>query len=148
MEKLLSDDLIVQIQQVFEKLSQPVQVFLFVSKDKMEACEPTQQLLEELIPLSDKLALSIHDIDAEPDLARLYSVVGKAPAIVIAGRDGEQIIDYSIRYLGVPSGHEFSTLIQDLLLVSGRDSGLSPQVRNYIKALTKPIHFEVFVTPT
>ena len=148
MEKLLSEDLITQISQVFENLKQPVKIFLFVSKDRQEACEPTRQLLEEVVPLSDKLSLEVLDIEAEPTLAKLYSVVGKAPAIVIAGRDGEQIIDYSIRYLGVPSGHEFSTLIQDLLLVSGRDSGLSPQVRNYIKALTKPIHFEVFVTPT
>jgi alkyl hydroperoxide reductase subunit AhpF len=148
MEKLLSDELIVQIRQVFEKLSQPVQVLLFVSKDKLEACEPTQQLLEELIPLSDKLALSVHDLADEPELAQLYSVQDKAPAIVMAARDGDQITDYGIRYLGVPSGHEFSTLIQDLLLVSGRDSGLSNQLRTYIKALTKPLHLEVFVTPT
>jgi alkyl hydroperoxide reductase subunit AhpF len=148
MEKLLSDELIVQIRQVFEKLSQPVQVLLFVSKDKLEACQPTQQLLEELIPLSDKLALSVHDLAAEPELAQSYSVQDKAPAIVMAARDGEQITDYGIRYLGVPSGHEFSTLIQDLLLVSGRDSGLSKQLRSYIKALSKPLHLEVFVTPT
>jgi alkyl hydroperoxide reductase subunit AhpF len=148
MEKLLSDELIVQIQQVFEKLSQPVQVLLFVSKDRQEACQPTRQLLEELIPLSDKLALSIYDLASEPELARLYSVQDKAPAIVMAARDGDQITDYGIRYLGVPSGHEFSTLIQDLLLVSGRDSGLSKQLRTYIKALTKPLHLEVFVTPT
>jgi len=148
METLLSEELIVQIRQLFEKLSQPVQVLLFVSKDKAEACEPTRQLLEELIPLSDKLALSVHDLAAEPDLASQYSVQDKAPAIVMAARDGDQITDYGIRYLGVPSGHEFSTLIQDLLLVSGRDSGLSKQLRSYIKALSKPLHLEVFVTPT
>ncbi|MEI7848312.1 MAG: hypothetical protein WCK35_21110 [Chloroflexota bacterium] len=94
------------------------------------------------------LSLSIHDIDAEYDLALHYKVQGKAPAIVIAARDGEQITDYGIRYLGVPAGHEFSTLIQDLLLVSGRDSGLTQQLRTYIKSLTKPLHLEVFVTPT
>ena len=91
MEKLLSDDLITQIGQVFEKLDQPVHMFLFVSKEKQEACEPTQQLLEELIPLSDKLAMSVHDLDLEPDLARLYNVVDKAPAIVIAAKDADQI---------------------------------------------------------
>jgi len=148
MERLLSDDLIKQIRQVFEKLDHDVQLFLFVSTDKQDVCEPTRQLLEELVPLSDKLALRVCDLDAEPDLARLYKVQGKAPAIVIAARDGGQITDLGIRYLGVPSGHEFSTLIQDLLLVSGRDSGLSSQVRDYIKLLSKPLHLEVFVTPT
>ncbi len=148
MEKLLSDELVVQIRQLFIKLDQPVQVFLFVSKDRQEMCAPTQQLLAELIPLSDKLSLSIHDMDAELDLAQLYRVQDKAPALVIAARDGDQITDYGIRYLGVPAGHEFSTLIQDLLLVSGRDSGLSLQMRSYVKGLTKPLHLEVFVTPT
>ncbi|HEY3311290.1 MAG TPA: hypothetical protein VGK00_06580 [Anaerolineales bacterium] len=148
MEKLLSADLISQIQKIFEKLDQPVQVFLFVSRDRQDVCDPTRQLLEELVPLSDRLALSVHDIDAEPDLAKLYRVQAKAPAIVIAAREGAQVTDYGIRYLGIPSGHEFSTLVQDLLLVSGRDSGLSPQLRSYVKALTRPLHLQVFVTPT
>lgn len=148
MEKLLDDNILKQIRQVFAKLDQPVQVLLFVSKDRPDTCEPTRQLLEELIPLSDKLSLEVHDIEAEPELAKLYKVEGKAPAIVVAAKDGAQITDYGIRYLGIPSGHEFSTLIQDLILVSGRDSGLSDQLRSYVKSLTKPLHLQVFVTPT
>ena len=148
MEKLLSEDIITQIRQVFENLKQPVQIFLFVSKDRQEACDPTRQLLEEVVPLSEKLILEVLDIETEPSLARFYKVEGKAPAIVIAASDEGQVTDYGVRYLGVPSGHEFSTLIQDLLLVSSRDSGLSPQLRSYIKGLTKPLHLEVFVTPT
>ncbi len=148
MEKLLSEDIITQIRQVFENLKQPVQIFLFVSKDRQEACDPTRQLLEEVVPLSEKLILEVLDIETEPSLARFYKVEGKAPAIVIAASDEGQVTDYGVRYLGVPSGHEFSTLIQDLVLVSSRDSGLSPQLRSYIKGLTKPLHLEVFVTPT
>lgn len=148
MEKFLSEELTTQIRQLFEKLSQPVQVLLFVSKDKPDVCLPTQQLLEEVIPLSDKLALSVHELAAEPDLARLYRVEAKAPAIVIAASEAGGVRDYGIRYLGLPSGHEFNTLIQDLLLVSSRESGLSAQTRTYIKAIKKPLHLQVFVTPT
>jgi alkyl hydroperoxide reductase subunit AhpF len=148
MEQLLSDDLITQIKQVFEKLENPVHVFLFVSKDKQDQCESSQQLLEELVSLSFKLDLSVHDIGSEPDLARLYRVQDKAPAIVIAAKEAGQVTDYGIRLLGVPSGYEFSTLIQDLLLVSARDSGLSHQMRSYVKSLTTPLHLQVFVTPT
>jgi len=57
-------------------------------------------------------------------------------------------MDYGIQYSGIPSGHEFSTLINDILLVSGRDSGLSPQTREFLQKLDKPVHFQVFVTPT
>jgi len=148
MEKLLSDSISSQVREVFQQLKNPVQVMLFISQAQAEACDITRQLLEEVVELSDNLNLIVYDLAVEPELARLYKVAGKAPAIVMAAREGTQITDYGIRLLGVPSGHEFGTLIQDLLLVAGRDSGLSPQLRTYIKGLSKPLHLEVFVTPT
>lgn len=148
MEKLLPENIATQISEVFKQLKNPVQVLLFVSRDNCAYCAETRQLLEEVVELSDLLSLTVHDLAEEPDLAKHYRVEEKAPAIVIAAREGEQITDYGIRYLGIPSGHEFTTLIQDLILVSGRDSGLSPQLRKYIQGLTKPLHLQVFVTPT
>jgi len=149
MEKLLPEDITKQICQVFQQLKHPVQVLLFISQDNnCEYCEETQQLLGEVTELSDLLSFSVHDLAAEPDLAKYYRVEEKAPAIVIAAKDNGQVTDYGIRYLGLPSGHEFTTLIQDLILVSGRDSGLSPQLREYVKGLSKPLHLQVFVTPT
>ncbi len=148
MERLLPDEIVTQVRQIFEKLVNPVQVDLFISEDRSDTCEPTRQLLEEVIPLSDKLSLVVHDLKAEPEMAQLYKVEGKAPAIVVNARDGQTVTDYGIRYLGVPSGHEFSTLINDLLMVSNRDSGLSPEMRTYLKGLTQPLHMEVFTTPT
>ncbi len=149
MEKLLPEDITKQIQQVFQQLKHPVQVLLFVSQNVNCAyCPETRQLLEEVTALSDLLSFKVYDLAAEPDLAKYYQVEGKAPAIVIAAKDEGQITDYGIRYLGIPSGHEFTTLIQDLILVSGRDSGLSPQLREYVKSLSKPLHLQVFVTPT
>ena len=53
-----------------------------------------------------------------------------------------------IRYAGIPSGHEFSSLIHDLILVSGRDSGLGQETRNFLKSLDSPVLLQVFVTPT
>ncbi len=148
MEKLLPPDIIKQIREVFAQVNNPVALLFFSSKKNCDYCAEIQQLLEELTQLSDLLHLSIHDIDAEADLAALYKVTGKAPALVIAAQEGDQITDFGIRYLGIPSGHEFTTLIQDIILVSGRDSGLSAQTRQYLKSLTKPLHLQVYVTPT
>lgn len=148
MEKLLPEDIVGQIREVFQQLKNPVQILLFVSQENCDYCESTRQLLDEVSELSDLISLSVHDMAEEVDLAKFYRVEGKAPAIVFAAKEGDQITDYGIRYLGIPSGHEFTTLIQDLLLVSGRDSGLSEQMRTYVKALTKPVHLQVFVTPT
>jgi len=148
MEKLLPADIVGQIAEVFQQLKQPVQILFFGAEKGCEYCSEIRQLLEEVTEISDLITLSIHDVDKEPDLAKHYKVDGKAPATVIAAREGDQITDFGIRYLGIPSGHEFTTLIQAILLVSGRDSGLTQQTRAYIQSLTKPLHLEVFVTPT
>jgi hypothetical protein len=95
--------------------------------------------------------LSHYDLDANPEMAAKYRV-DKAPVTVFAGREtddpGSPILDYGIQFSGIPAGHEFSSLIQTLLLVSGRDSGLDENTRAFLKTLTKPIHLQVFVTPT
>jgi glutaredoxin-like protein len=50
--------------------------------------------------------------------------------------------------LGIPAGHEFTSLIRNILMVSSRDSGLSPETRTFLSKLDKPLHMQVFVTPT
>ncbi len=147
MERLLNDNIVSQIREAFGSLSNPVQVLFFGSRENCDYCDDTRQLLEEVVAISDALSLSVYDMDTDADVARHYNV-DKAPGIVIAAKEGDQITDLGVRMAGIPSGHEFSSLIQDLILVSGRDSGLNPQTREMLKALTKPVLLQVFVTPT
>ena len=56
--------------------------------------------------------------------------------------------DYGIRMYGLPSGYEFGTLIEAILDVSRGDSGLSPETRAALKDVTRPVHLQVFSTPT
>jgi glutaredoxin-like protein len=145
---LLNESIRGQVKEAFDQqLNQSVGVIFFESKNGCETCENTRQLLEEVISLSDKLSLEVHDLDEEADLAQKYHV-DKTPGIVFVGKDGDQVIDYGVRMSGIPSGHEFSSLIHDLILVSSRDSGLDPKTRNELKNLTEPVHLQVFVTPT
>jgi glutaredoxin-like protein len=145
--QLLSDDIIRQVQDVFDQLQKPVEILFFGSKKDCQYCDDTLQLVTELAGISDNVGLSVYDADVDAEIVRQYKV-DKFPGLVIAGRDGDQILDYGIRYAGIPSGHEFSSLIHDLILVSGRDSGLGQETRNYLKSLNAPIHLQVFVTPT
>ena len=145
--KLLNENIISQVQEVFDQLQQPVEVLFFGQDSGCDYCEDTLQLVQEVVGISDKLGISVYDLDEDSALAEQYKV-DKAPGLVIAGRDGDQILDYGIRYAGIPSGHEFSSLIHDLVLVSGRDSGLDQQTRDFLKGLDKPVHLQVFVTPT
>jgi glutaredoxin-like protein len=146
-EKLLDPNVVGQIRQAFAELKQPVQILFFGSQDNCEYCEPTQQLLEELADTHEQLSMAAYDLDADREMAERFHV-DKAPAVVIAAQDGDEIKDYGIQFAGIPSGHEFSTLISDILMVSRRDSGLSPKTREYLRDLKQPVLLQVFVTPT
>lgn len=147
MEKLLNDQIVQQIKEVFGELKKPVQILFFETSQNCETCQDTRQLLEEVVELDGTLGLEIHDYDNEKQVAAQFNVT-KAPTIVIAARDGDQVIDLGIQFAGIPAGHEFSTLINDILMVSSRDSGLSAKAREFLKSLEKPVHLQVFVTPT
>jgi glutaredoxin-like protein len=147
MSALLDEEIRSQVREVFNQLQYPVQVLFFGKKTECEYCDDTRQLLEEVTSLSDKLGLSVYNVDGDGEIAARYNVE-RVPGIVIAGKDGDQAIDYGIRFSGIPSGHEFATLIHDLVLVSSRDSGLSPETRAWLGTLNQPIHLQVFVTPT
>lgn len=145
--KLLNENVAGQVRKAFESLTGPVSILFFGQKDGCELCADTLQLLEEVVDLSDLLSLSVYDLDEDRELARQYRV-DKAPTLVLAGWDGDEVLDFGIRIAGIPSGHEFSSLIHDLILVSGRDSGLDPKTRAFLKGLDRPVLLQVFVTPT
>jgi glutaredoxin-like protein len=147
MASLLDQSVMDQVQEIFSDLKEPVQLLFFGRGNDCEYCEDTRHLVEEVADLSDKIHLNIYDLDEDHEIASQYKV-DKAPGMVIAGRDGDQILDYGIRFAGIPSGHEFSSLIHDLILVSGRDSGLNQRTRDHLNNLDKPLFMQVFVTPT
>ena len=147
MPDLLNAEIKDQVRQVFAQLREPVEVLFFGQKEKCMHCDDTLQLLQEVTSLSDLLSLQVYDLDQDTAVARQYNV-DKAPGLVIAGREGDRIEDYGIRYAGIPAGHEFSSLVHDLVLVSGRDSGLDERTRQLLHGLEQPVLLQVFVTPT
>lgn len=148
MQQLLNDDIFHQVKELFDKeLDKPVEVLFFGSKENCDYCDDTQRLVEEITAISEKLTITRYDLDEDSEISQQYNVK-LAPGLVIAGRDGQEIKDYGVRYAGIPSGHEFSSLIHDLILVSTRDSGLNEKTRQSLKELKEPVHMQVFVTPT
>jgi len=145
--ELLNEDIKNQVRDVFAELNDPVEVLFFGKKEGCDYCNDTRQLIEEVVGLSDKLNASVYDLEENKDLAEKYNV-DKAPTIVIAGKEDGGVKDYGIRYAGIPSGHEFSSLINDMILVSKRDSGLQENTRKFLNELKSPVHMYVFVTPT
>ncbi len=147
MQNVLNDQIIKQINEVFTDLKEPVQVLYFGSRENCDYCDEAKQLLEEVAATNDKIELSVYDIQDDQDIAKKFNITN-APGIVVASRDGSDVKDLGIQFSGIPSGHEFGTLINDILLVSKRDSGLNEKTRQFLKNLDKPLHLQVFVTPT
>lgn len=147
MEQVLNDQITKQINEVFAGIKQPVQMLYFGSQDGCGYCAETKQLLEEVAALNDKIELNVYDIQENQNIARKYNVTN-SPGIVIAAKDGIEITDLGVQYSGIPSGHELSTLINDILIVSRRDSGLSEKTREFLKNLDQPLLLQVFVTPS
>jgi glutaredoxin-like protein len=147
MTTLLNENIQTQVKEAFEDLQHPVHLLFFGTREQCQYCAETLQLVEELSALSEQLHLSVFDVDEDAAVAENYNVA-LTPGLVIAGEDQDGPVDYGVRYAGIPSGHEFSSLIQDILLVSSRDSGLNNQTRAFLADLSEPVLLQVFVTPT
>ncbi|MBI5566205.1 MAG: thioredoxin family protein [Chloroflexi bacterium] len=152
---LLNSELQEQVRQALAAMTGPVKVVLFtqgadnapgVGALECDYCTEARQLIEEVAALSDRIALEVRDLMADAPLAAHYHI-DKIPALAILA-DGPAPKDYGIRLYGVPAGYEFSTLIEDLLLVSRRETGLSAKTIDELKRLTQPVHIQVYVTPT
>jgi glutaredoxin-like protein len=130
----------------FERLKDPVEILMFTQEMECQYCRETHMIVDEIADLSDVITVEIHDFIADKELAEQYGI-DKIPAIAIL-RGGDEPKDYAIRYYGIPSGYEFSSLIEDVMMVSQGESGLSEATKAQVAVLTKPVHLQVFVTPT
>ena len=143
---LLNDDIRQQVRDEFENLTNSVKLVMFTQEMECQYCSETRSLIEEVAELSDKISVEIYDQLADKEIAEQYNI-DKIPAVAIV-TDGEDAKDYGIRFYGIPSGYEFSTLIGDIIMVSLRESGLDDETKKYLQELASPLHMQVFVTPT
>lgn len=139
------------IRTLFDKeVLEPVELAYFTQKQsallmpghECRYCQETRELLEEVSGLSDKLHLKVHDFVAEAALASTAGI-GQIPALELKGKAKGRV-----RFFGVPSGYEFSTLIESIVDVAKGETRLSSAAKAQLATLTNPVHIQVFVTPT
>ncbi len=119
-----------------------VKLVLFTQTFNCDTCVETEALLRALCALSERLKLEILNPHVDRDRAEKYKVE-RVPALIVEGDR-----DYGIRYFGAPGGYEFASLLEDVVAVGKRESGLSEASKEKIRAHTEPLHLKVFVTPT
>jgi glutaredoxin-like protein len=126
-------------------LQRPVTLLFFTQTiGAPESALMTRLVLDELASLSDLVTVEEANFVLDKDRAQAYGI-DHIPAIVLLSGD----TDSGMRFLGAPSGYEFSSLIEAVVLAGTSDSGLTPESRALIAAhVTVPTDVKVFVTPT
>ena len=128
----------------FAGLARPVRLLFFTQAVGCETCPEARQILDELPRLSDQITVDEVNFVLEGERAAQYGVE-RVPAVAIVS--GEDSKDSRIRFLGTPSGYEFISLVQAVLLVGGAGSLLTADNRGRVEACARPITIQVFTTP-
>ena len=142
---LLTDDVKQQIRPMLAELTHEVELKVYTGSslvipgsDATGHQRETLGLLRELAELSDKIAVTETPIAGDDD-ARAAGIT-RAPTIVFR-RKGETRTN--LRFLGMPSGYEFTTLLEAIRMV-----GSDRPVEDHVGELAEPLLLQTFVTPT
>ena len=135
----------------FEDLAGPVSATLYSRRDSplvvpgrasCPTCGTTEALLREVGELSDQLTVEVRDVDEIPDAAR-DAGIARLPAIELTG-----VAKGRVRFVGLPDGHEFGSLITAATWVSGAPLTIAEETTEQLSRLRRPLHVKVFTTPT
>jgi glutaredoxin-like protein len=129
------------------KLVKPVKLVMFTQTVECQFCAETRQIVEEIAGLSDMITAEIYNFVTDKPMAEMYNI-DKIPAIAVLRVEGDEDRDYGVRFFGIPSGYEFTSVIEGIVDVSTGESGLQPRSKEAVAEITEPVHFQVFVTPT
>ena len=129
------------------RMVEPVKIVMFTQETECQFCAETRQIVEEIASLSDRITTEVLDFVADQSVAERYGI-DKIPAIALVRVEEAGERDYGVRFYGIPSGYEFTTLIEDIWDVSGGVTELKAKTKQALANLKRPVHIQVFVTPT
>jgi alkyl hydroperoxide reductase subunit AhpF len=140
---LMTEEVASQLKDEFAQLVNPVRLAVFSQALADPESEQVRRLLEELVAIDPRLSLESWNFVLDKEKVEALGIA-RTPAIAVMGAEK----DYGIRFYGLPSGYEFGSLVEAILDVSRGDSGLSEETRAGLKDLARPVHVQVFSTPT
>ncbi len=93
---------------------------------------------DTIIALDDLAALTPHlSVTVKPD------PTAEADRVIVQGEQGA-----ALAFVGAPVGTELAALVSAIVVAGRGQSGLAPETRQALAELTRPVHMEVFTTPT
>jgi alkyl hydroperoxide reductase subunit AhpF len=131
------------IRKEFARLTGPVKLVVF-SQELVagELCRQNEQLMKEVAELSEHVTVEVLNPAIDRERAEAYGV-SDVPVTVVEGAR-----DHGIRFLGIPSGYEFSNLIDSIIAVSRGEVALTEATKASLATLPGDVEIKVFSTPT
>ena len=123
----LDEKTISAVSELLNPIKEPVELELLVSDD-CGYCDIVEEMLEG-IKKTGKIDF------------RKKKHPGLSPTVAFKKFPG-------IQFTGVPSGHEFRTFLETILMVDSGKTGLNDGTRNELAKIKKKVEIKVFVTPT
>src|SRR2546422_3174503 len=112
------------VRKEFERIAGPVKLVIFSQElTAAELCQQNEQLMREVAELSDKISVEVLNLAIDRERAEAYGI-DQVPSLVV---EGER--DYGIRFLGVPTGYEFSNLIDSMIVASTGEPELTEDTK-------------------
>ncbi|OWQ87631.1 alkyl hydroperoxide reductase subunit F [Roseateles aquatilis] len=125
---MLDDNLKAQLKAYLERVTLPFEIEASLSDSESSA--ELKQLLQDIAAMSDKITLSLDGDDA------------RRPSFSLK-RTGS---DQSLRFAGIPLGHEFTSLVLALLWTGGHPPKVEQSTIDQIKGLDGDYAFEVYMS--
>ena len=132
-----------EVEKQFRELKENVQLVYFSQKIDCLYCDETGQLLKEVADLSEKIELIEYNFQVNRDKADEFGIT-MVPGLLIKRKEE----DYGIKFYGIPSGYEFTSLLHSIKMVSNGEHDLKSGVLERISKIKDKVHIQVFVTPT
>ncbi len=124
---MLDNDLKTQLKGYLERLQRPVAII--ASVDDGDSSKEMLELLEDIRSQSDLVTVEVRRDDAE-----------RKPSFALTS-PGQ---DISLRFAGLPMGHEFTSLVLALLQVGGHPSKAAAELLEQVRGLDGEFRFETY----
>lgn len=126
---MLSNDILTAVKAYTEKMAHPIKLVLQTGEhDKRK---DLLNFLNQLAGVTDNIQIAQRDANLRSPISFALEVSGQLSGI---------------QFSGIPSGHEFNSLILAILQSGGSHVKLEDSIQSMLSNVEQPLHFEVFVS--
>jgi alkyl hydroperoxide reductase subunit AhpF len=137
-----------QVGEMLAPMRRPVRLAFGTRTFGCETCDDTKRLLRELADVDPRITVEEVNLVIDSDRANALGLLVAPSVAPLAVNDDGTEWDPGIRFLGIPAGYEFSSLLEAVVLVSTGEAALADSSRERLARVEEPTAIQVFVTPT